>query len=433
MKIAFHTLGCKVNLYETEVMLGLAREAGFSIVPFSAAADIYVVNTCTVTNMADKKSRSYLRRPRKLNPEAVIVACGCYAQTEGEKLLQEGIADLIVGADEKQDLLRILEDYVDKGIRRPVRDVSLRAPYSEMRLRTLETRTRADIKVQDGCNQFCSYCIIPYARGRIRSREISDCVREIRELADQGVCEFVLTGIHLSSYGRDFPDPKGDEFLQLVRAVSKIPGVARIRFGSLEPRIVTEEFAKALSAIPKVCPHFHLSLQSGCAETLRRMNRHYTPEEYRKSCEILRRYFDEPALTTDVIVGFPGETEQEFEESYRFVESIGFYELHVFRYSRRKGTVADRMPDQVAEEIKTARSDRLLRLSSEMSEHYCLRKCGTDAEVLTEQPGIYQGERRYFGYTREYIRTAVLSETEGNRIVRGTLKPSGDPDLMLLV
>ena len=245
--------------------------------------------------------------------------------------------------------------------------------------------------------------------------------------------EFVLTGIHLSSYGRDFPDPKGDEFLQLVRAVSKIPGVARIRFGSLEPRIVTEEFAKALSAIPKVCPHFHLSLQSGCAETLRRMNRHYTPEEYRKSCEILRRYFDEPALTTDVIVGFPGETEQEFEESYRFVESIGFYELHVFRYSRRKGTVADRMPDQVAEEIKTARSDRLLRLSSEMSEHYCLRKCGTDAEVLTEQPGIYQGERRYFGYTREYIRTAVLSETEGNRIVRGTLKPSGDPDLMLLV
>ncbi len=433
MKIAFHTLGCKVNLYETEVMRELAVQAGFSVVPFDTEADIYVVNTCTVTNMADRKSRSYLRRPRKLNPDALIVACGCYAQVAGESLLSEGVSDIVVGADEKQDLLRILEDYFDKGIRRPVRDVSLRAPYAPMRLSEPETRTRADIKVQDGCNQFCSYCIIPYARGRIRSRECGDVLREITELSEKGVQEFVLTGIHLSSYGRDFPDAEGDEFLKLVRAVSGIPGVKRIRFGSLEPRIVTEGFARSLSDIPKICPHFHLSLQSGSAETLRRMNRHYGPDEYRKSCEILRKYFDEPALTTDVIVGFPGETEQEFEESRRFVEEIGFYELHVFKYSRRKGTVADRMPSQVPEELKTQRSDLLLQLSEKMSESYRMKKCGTEAEVLTEQPGTFQGKPAFFGYTREYIRTAILGDCGGNRIVSGTLRPSPEPGLMLLI
>ena len=432
MKIAFHTLGCKVNLYETEVMRGLALSAGFSVVPFDTAADIYVVNTCTVTNMADRKSRSYLRRPRKLNPDALIVACGCYAQVAGEELLSSGVADLVVGADEKQDLLRILEDYIDKGVRRPVRDVKIRAPYAPMRLSEPETRTRADIKVQDGCDQFCSYCVIPYARGRIRSRESADVLSEVRELSEKGVQEFVLTGIHLSSYGKDFPDAKGDEFLKLVHAVSEIPGVARIRFGSIEPRIVTEEFAKELSEIPKICPHFHLSLQSGCEETLRRMNRHYSPEEYRRSCEILREYFDEPALTTDVIVGFPGETEEEFLESCRFVEEIGFYELHVFKYSRRKGTVADRMPDQVPEEVKTERSERMLQLSAKMSDRYRKKKCGTEAEVLTEQPGTVSGKPVYFGYTREYIRTAVSPDCGGNRIVRGILQPSEDPELMLL-
>ena len=433
LKIAFHTLGCKVNIYESEVMRQLAENAGAVTVPFEDEADIYVVNTCTVTNMADKKSRSYLRRPRKRNPEALVVACGCYAQGEGEKLLSEGIADILVGADEKQDLVRILSDYLEKGIRRPVRDLSKPRSFSNMRLAALSAHTRADIKVQDGCNQFCSYCIIPYARGRIRSRRIPDVVSEITALSEKGVQEFVLTGIHLSSYGRDFDAPAQDEFLRLVEAVHEIPGVKRIRFGSLEPRIVTEEFAARLSALPKICPHFHLSLQSGSEATLKRMNRHYTPEEYRKSCKILRRHFDEPAITTDVIVGFPGETEAEFEESRRFVSEIGFYELHVFKYSRRKGTVADKMPDQIPEEVKNKRSEDLIALGKEMSEAFRSRHDGRRAEVLTEQEGFLSGKKMLFGYTKEYIRAAVPAETGENRIVSGILSKSPDPEVMLLL
>ncbi len=433
LKIAFHTLGCKVNIYESEVMQELVREAGASVVPFDGMADVYIVNTCTVTNTADKKSRSYLRRPRKINPEAIVAACGCYAQVEGEKLLAEGIADILIGADEKQDLVGILSAYIGKGIRRPVKDLSKPSPFSAMALHTLSSHTRADIKVQDGCNQFCSYCIIPYARGRIRSREIGDAVSEIRELSLRGVQEFVLTGIHLSSYGRDFPDPAGDELLKLTEAVHEIPGVKRIRFGSLEPRIVTEEFAKRLSALPKICPHFHLSLQSGSRDTLRRMNRHYTPEEYLESCGILRSFFDDPALTTDVIAGFPGETEREFSETCEFIRRAAFSELHVFKYSRRKGTAADRMPDQVPEEIKNERSGILIGVGEELSEAYRKRFIGREVSVLTEQKGMLFGQEVYFGYTKEYLRTAVSSKNlRENVIVSGKAEECAAPGILYL-
>ena len=432
MKIAFHTLGCKVNIYETEVMKEQAEAWGATTVPFDTPADVYVINTCSVTNMADRKSRSYIRRVRKQNEDAVVVACGCYVETAEESVVREAGADLLLGSDQKKDFIRILQDYLERGIVPAAEDIAKSTAFPRMTLHRLSDHTRADIKVQDGCNQFCSYCIIPYARGRIRSRELPDIVSEIRELSEKGVREFVLTGIHLSSYGKDFPESSGDEFLQMVEKVHEIPGVQRIRFGSLEPRIVTEDFAKRLSALPKVCPQFHLSLQSGADRTLQRMNRHYTAEEYRKSCEILRKYFNDPALTTDVIAGFPGETEEDFRESLEFVRSIGFYELHVFKYSRRKGTVADRMPDQVPEDQKTARSEQLLQLSQEMSESYRKRHEGKHVEVLTEQEAVFRGEKVLLGFTKEYIRCAVPLRCGENRIVSGILHCTEDPEIMLL-
>ena len=429
-KIAFHTLGCKVNIYETEAMEQLVRKAGAVLVPFDGPADIYVINTCTVTNIADRKSRQMIHRAKKQCPEAVVAACGCYAQMSQEDALFETGADLIIGTDEKGRIAEILSDYLNKGLNRAVSDVSKAAVFKPMMLETVQEHTRADVKVQDGCNQFCAYCIIPYARGRIRSKKPEDALREIETLTANGVQEVVLTGIHLSSYGKDLTEPV--TLLDLIEQVHALPGVKRIRLGSLEPRIVTEEFAARLSKLEKICPHFHLSLQSGSASVLKRMNRHYSPEEYKESCGILRRFFDDPAITTDVIAGFPGETAEEHRESLAFVKEIGFYELHVFKYSRRKGTVADRMPDQVPEEVKTERSAELIELGEQMSADYRARKCGKRAEMLTEEPAVLNGKTYISGYTKEYIRVLAPEGAGENRILCGTVRKIPETDAYYL-
>ena len=334
---ALHNLGCKVNSYETEAMQQLLEEAGYEIVPFHEKADVYIINTCSVTNIADRKSRQMLHRAKKQNPDAVVVAAGCYVQAAAEELKADLAVDVIIGNNKKQDLLPILEEYFkDKSDSSHVIEISETHEYERLSIHKIADHTRAFLKIQDGCNQFCSYCIIPYTRGRVRSRRPDEVVAEVRELAAAGYQEVVLTGIHLSSYGVDFKEEeKKENLLSLIKQVHEVEGIRRIRLGSLEPRIITEEFAQALASMPKFCPHFHLSLQSGCDKTLKRMNRHYTTEEYAAGCEILRRYFDNPAITTDVIVGFPGETEEEFEETKAFLERIGFYEMHIFKYSRR--------------------------------------------------------------------------------------------------
>ena len=335
-KAALHNLGCKVNAYETEAMQEMLEKAGYEIVPFKEGADVYVINTCTVTNIADRKSRQMLHRARKMNPDAVVVAAGCYVQAQDGKG-QDPCIDIVLGNNQKKDLVRILDEYAaERASAAEIEDISRTREYESLHLTKPGDHTRAYIKVQDGCNQFCTYCIIPYARGRVRSRVMEDVLREVRELAEGGYKEVVLTGIHLSSYGIDFDRER--HLLELIRAVHEVDGIERIRLGSLEPGIITEEFARELSRIPEICPHFHLSLQSGCDATLKRMNRRYTSAEYAEKCRILRKYFDDPALTTDVIVGFPGETEEEFRASYDFVDSIDFYETHIFKYSRRNGT-----------------------------------------------------------------------------------------------
>ena len=357
-KVALHNLGCKVNAYETEAMQEMLEHAGYEIVPFQEGADIYVINTCTVTNIADRKSRQMLHRARKMNPDAVVVAAGCYVQAQAEKQVIDPCIDIVLGNNKKQDLLTALQAYEEAhGDLREVIDINHTKEYENLHLTKQGEHTRAYIKVQDGCNQFCSYCIIPYARGRVRSRAKEDVVAEVTDLAKNGYQEVVLTGIHLSSYGIDFENE--DNLLSLIRAVHEIEGIKRIRLGSLEPRIITEEFVQAIAALPKMCPHFHLSLQSGCNETLKRMNRRYTSEEFYEKCEILRKYFEKPALTTDVIVGFPQETEEEFETTYEFLKKICFYETHIFKYSKREGTKAAVMQGQIPEQIKAKRSARL--------------------------------------------------------------------------
>ncbi|MBR4767856.1 MAG: tRNA (N(6)-L-threonylcarbamoyladenosine(37)-C(2))-methylthiotransferase MtaB, partial [Lachnospiraceae bacterium] len=382
-RIAFHTLGCKVNIYETEVMIRDVLSDGASVVDFRDEADVYVVNTCSVTNIADRKSRQMLHRAKMTNPEALIVACGCYAESEQEDVLKETGAGLILGNEQKKHLADALESWFS-GLEAPANpDINKVKVYTPETLDTLTDHTRADVKVQDGCNQFCTYCIIPYVRGRVRSKPLAEAVSEIRALSETGIREFVLSGIHLSSYGTDLD---GNVTLSdLISAVHDLPKVERIRLGSLEPRVVTESFAESLASMDKICPHFHLSLQSGDAETLKRMNRKYTPEEYRESVRILREHFANPALTTDVIVGFPGETEELFRSSLEFVRSIGFYELHVFQYSRRKGTIADKMAGQIPPEIKKRRSEQMIALGLESSEAYRKLMIGSAAEVLTEE------------------------------------------------
>ena len=408
-KVALHNLGCKVNAYETEAMQEMLEHAGYEIVPFQEGADIYVINTCTVTNIADRKSRQMLHRARKMNPDAVVVAAGCYVQAQAEKQVIDPCIDIVLGNNKKQDLLTALQAYEEAhGDLREVIDINHTKEYENLHLTKQGEHTRAYIKVQDGCNQFCSYCIIPYARGRVRSRAKEDVVAEVTDLAKNGYQEVVLTGIHLSSYGIDFENE--DNLLSLIRAVHEIEGIKRIRLGSLEPRIITEEFVQAIAALPKMCLHFHLSLQSGCNETLKRMNRRYTSEEFYEKCEILRKYFEKPALTTDVIVGFPQETEEEFETTYEFLKKICFYETHIFKYSKREGTKAAVMQGQIPEQIKAKRSARLIELGEKNRRAYEESFLGKTEEVLVEEKSDVNGKEMWTGHTKEYMKIALESE-----------------------
>ncbi len=403
-----------MNAYETEAMQELLVRNGYEIVPFQEKADIYIINTCTVTNMADRKSRQMLHRARKQNPEALVVACGCYVQAkEGE---QEECVDVVIGNNRKKDLIEILEGFESgkKRLEKEILDINHTNEYEELHLEKTAEHTRAYVKVQDGCNQFCTYCIIPYVRGRVRSRARDSVLGEIQKLADNGYKEAVLTGIHLSSYGID----TNDSLLGLILAVHEIPGIQRIRLGSLEPRIITQEFVETLAELPKICPHFHLSLQSGCDDTLKRMNRRYTSEEYYEKCMLLRKYFTRPALTTDVIVGFPGETQEEFAQSKAFIDKVNFYETHVFKYSKREGTKAAAMKDQIPEEIKACRSNELLSLSRRKQEAYEDALLGTVQEVLMEEEILVGGERYLTGHTREYVKVGQkLGENRINELV----------------
>lgn len=424
-KVALHNLGCKVNAYETEAMQEMLEHAGYEIVPFQEGADIYVINTCTVTNIADRKSRQMLHRARKMNPDAVVVAAGCYVQAQAEKQVIDPCIDIVLGNNKKQDLLTALQAYEEAhGDLREVIDINHTKEYENLHLTKQGEHTRAYIKVQDGCNQFCSYCIIPYARGRVRSRAKEDVVAEVTDLAKNGYQEVVLTGIHLSSYGIDFENE--DNLLSLIRAVHEIEGIKRIRLGSLEPRIITEEFVQAIAALPKMCPHFHLSLQSGCNETLKRMNRRYTSEEFYEKCEILRKYFEKPALTTDVIVGFPQETEEEFETTYEFLKKICFYETHIFKYSKREGTKAAVMQGQIPEQIKAKRSARLIELGEKNRRAYEESFLGKTVEVLVEEKSDVNGKEMWTGHTKEYMKIALESEKNlQNCILNGKLKMAG--------
>ena len=408
--VAIHSLGCKVNSYEAESMEQLLKQAGYTIVPFdeNITADIYIINTCSVTNIADRKSRQMLHKSKKINPDAIVVAAGCYVNADTKKAAEDNAVDIVLGNNCKINIVEALENYYkDKNNSEMVVDFKEKQEYEELKLDEVSTHTRAYIKIQDGCNQFCSYCIIPYTRGRIRSRAIEDVVDEVRRLADNGYKEVVLTGIHLSSYGRD----TGKEtLLDVIEAVNSIDGIERIRLGSLEPRIVTDEFVSRISSMKKLCPHFHLSLQSGCDKTLKAMNRKYDTAEYLKGCEILRKYYDNPAITTDVIVGFPGETEEDFKITKAFVEKVHFYEMHIFKYSRRKGTVADTMPDQVDDKIKTARSNELIELANEMSAQYRSTYADSDLSVLIEEKQNIAGKEYYTGYTPNYIRVMISAE-----------------------
>lgn len=402
-KVALHNLGCKVNAYETEAMQEMLENNGYEIVPFKEGADIYIINTCTVTNMADRKSRQMLHRAKKLNPNALVVATGCYVQAKENSGEVDECIDVIIGNNKKKDLIEILEQHIQKA----VIDINHTKEYEKMHLSKTAEHTRAYIKVQDGCNQFCTYCIIPFARGRVRSRAKEDVIQEVTDLANNGYKEVVLTGIHLSSYGVDL---EGEDLLSLILAVHEVEGIERIRLGSLEPRIITEEFAQTIAGLTKMCPHFHLSLQSGCDETLRRMNRRYTSEEYYEKCQLLRKYFDNPALTTDIIVGFPGETEEEFEKSKAFVDKVDFYETHVFKYSKRQGTKAAVMENQVPEQIKTQRSNILLELDAQKREKYESNFVGKEVEVLMEEHVQINGQTFQVGHTKEYVKIALQTE-----------------------
>ena len=418
-KVAFHTLGCKVNTYETDAMEQMLLSHGYEIVSFENQADIYIINTCSVTNMADRKSRQMLHKAKKKNPNAVVVAAGCYVQAAPKEVLADAGVDLVIGNNRKQDLVQILEDYFKEHREEAVIDINKEQEYEELELDFVSDHTRAYIKVQDGCNQFCSYCIIPYTRGRVRSRAKQDVISEIKRIAKNGTKEVVLTGIHLSSYGKDLKD--GTDLLDLIKAVQEVDGIQRIRLGSLEPRIITLEFAQELRRLDKFCPHFHLSLQSGCEATLKRMNRHYTPEEYYEKCELLREVFEHPAITTDVIVGFPGETEEEFEETYKFLEKVNFYEMHVFKYSKRKGTRAAEMENQLPEPIKTKRSNILLELTRECSKRYRSFWIGREVNVLLEEKIVLDGEVYTVGHTKEYVKAAVKGEFSSNTFITGKI------------
>lgn len=456
--VALHNLGCKVNSYELDVVQQMLQENGYNIVPFDQKADIYIVNTCTVTNIADRKSRQMLHRAKAKNPQAIVVAVGCYVQTDKDIVEKDECIDLAIGNNRKKDLVSILEEYlrergvlavqeekVDKTLHNTtILDLNNTYEYEEMTLKKTAEHTRAYIKIQDGCNQFCTYCIIPYARGRVRSRHYEDIRREIEGLVKVGYQEIVLTGIHISSYGIDFEEEAWKQgnsievlktegrhdysgkskLMDLIEKLHDIEGIQRIRIGSLEPRIVTEDFAKRLSALSKICPHFHLSLQSGCDATLKRMNRHYTAEEYLQSVELLRKYFERPAITTDVIVGFAQETEEEFLETKAFLEKISFYEMHIFKYSKRKGTIAAGLPGQVPDDVKTVRSNLLLELEKKQSKEFRAYFVGKEVEVLFEETKEIGGKAYQIGHTKDYVKVALLTEEELANQIR-TVKISG--------
>lgn len=419
-KVAFLTLGCKVNSYETEAMQALLEAKGATIVEFQETADIYVVNTCSVTNMADRKSRQMLHRAKKKNPDAVVVAAGCYAQTADETAMKETGIDVVIGNNQKKQIVEILENYM-AGVENKRLEIGKETEYEDLSLDTQVEHTRAYIKIQDGCNQFCSYCIIPYARGRIRSRKPEEVLAEVERLAGAGYREVVLTGIHLSSYGKTsyekISEEGGKPLLDLICRINEIKGIERIRLGSLEPRIITEEFVKTLCKCEKVCPHFHLSLQSGSDTVLARMNRKYTTEEYAQSVDILKKYYEAPAITTDIIVGFPQETEEEFAETMAFAKRIGFSKIHVFKYSRRQGTVADKMSGQVPEQVKTERSEKLMALETELGEVYREQFFGKATKVLFEESILLNGTMYQIGYNERYVRiVAETADDLSNRI-----------------
>ena len=428
MRVAMALRG--INAYETEAMRQLLEEDGYEIVPFEPGADVYVINTCTVTNIADRKSRQMLHKARKMNPDAIVVAAGCYVETADGGVEKDPAIDIILGNNQKNQLVSVIRDFEQKragkraeepsGVMTKKIDINHTKEYENLIIDRTENRTRADIKVQDGCNQFCTYCIIPFARGRVRSRDTQDVLQEVRALAASGCQEIVLTGIHLSSYGVDLGE--GMDLTALIEAVHEVDGISRIRLGSLEPGIVTEKFAYTLAELPKVCPHFHLSLQSGCDTVLKRMNRRYTSGEFREKCELLREAFTLPALTTDVIVGFPGETEEEFAVTEEFLRQIKLYETHIFKYSKRQGTRAAVMPDQVDEQVKAFRSERLIALGEENRLAFEESWMGREAEILFEEKNTIAGKEYFTGYTKEYIRAAVLADRDyANETVRGIL------------
>ena len=422
-RVALHNLGCKVNTYETDAMRQLLMESGYEIVSFDSEADIYIVNTCTVTNMADRKSRQMLHRARKMNPEAIVVATGCYVQTSDNEGMTDDAIDIMVGNNNKSRIVEIIEEYINnKDKASYICDLTHESNYEDMNMTTVTEHTRAFIKIQDGCNQFCTYCIIPYARGRIRSRDMDDIEKEIKELANKGYKEIVLTGIHLSSYGRDKKDEK-ISLIDAIKLVASVEGIERVRLGSLEPMIITDDFLKELKEIKEFCPHFHLSLQSGCETTLKRMNRHYTPDMYYERCELIRQYFELAAITTDVIVGFPGETEEEYEITKEFLAKVKFAEMHIFKYSKRKGTIAAGMDKQVADSIKSKRSDELIALGEEMSKEYRGKFIGCETDVLLEETAIISGKKYLIGYTKEYVKVGIVCDEEfAGNIKKVTIK-----------
>ena len=438
MKASLHNLGCKVNAYETEAMAQELMHAGYTIVPFTEKADVYIINTCTVTNMADRKSRQMLHRAKKMNPDAVVVAAGCYAQEAGEELLKDKGVDLVVGNNRKHELASILEDYFkdhkqEELLQKGYTDIAVEKEFEETALETVNDHTRAAIKIQDGCNQFCSYCIIPYARGRVRSRKFENILEEVTRIAKNGFQEVVLTGIHLSSYGIDQKEDK-KTLLDVIVAISQIEGIRRIRLGSLEPRIITDEFVQTLTKVTQFCPHFHLSLQSGCDATLKRMNRKYSAEEYYEKCLLIRKYFPDSAITTDVIVGFPGETEEEFAITKAFVNKVQFYEMHVFQYSRRKGTRADAMEGQVPEQIKAARSKELIAIGNALSSAFRDHFIGRYVDVLFEEEITLDGSTYFIGHTPEYVKVAVQTEEDlGNQIRSVKILERRKDEIMLAI
>lgn len=450
--VALHNLGCKVNAYEIDVMQQMLQENGYSVVSFDEKADIYIVNTCSVTNIADRKSRQMLHKAKKMNPKAVVVATGCYVQTGKDMLEQDESIDIIIGNNRKKDIVKIIEAYSkDKQVTDTVIDINHTNEYEEMNLKQTADHTRAYIKIQDGCNQFCSYCIIPYARGRVRSRTTSHILEEIKGLVAAGYKEVVLTGIHISSYGTDFVRKDSEDYLnterkdtgniaqqkgyllELIKQIHLIKGLERIRIGSLEPRIITEEFALALSKMSKICPHFHLSLQSGCDATLKRMNRHYTTEEYYEKVEILRKYFVHPAITTDVIVGFPEESEEEFLLTKEFLAKIQFYEMHIFKYSKRQGTIAAAMKNQVPDQAKTQRSNVFLEMEQNHSKEFRNYYLGKEEEVLFEENKEINGKKYWIGHTMQYVKVAALCKDNlSNQIKKGNLIEFLQDDIMLI-